>query len=73
MVAAGIEPAAFRFVTQHLNHCATAVRAEECTDRNILFAAHDVYKHNIRLLFYSQHINKNAKYIPNLIVSKKIS
>ena len=22
---AGIEPAAFRFVAQHLNHCATAV------------------------------------------------
>ena len=24
MTTAGIEPAAFRFVAQHLNHCATA-------------------------------------------------
>ena len=26
MTSAGIEPATFRFVEQHLNHCATAVR-----------------------------------------------
>ena len=26
MTLAGIEPATFRFVAQHLNHCATAVR-----------------------------------------------
>ena len=26
MTPAGIEPATFRFVAQHLNHCATAVR-----------------------------------------------
>jgi len=25
MTLAGIEPATFRFVAQHLNHCATAV------------------------------------------------
>jgi len=25
MTPSGIEPATFRFVTQHLNHCATAV------------------------------------------------
>jgi hypothetical protein len=25
MTSAGIEPATFRFVAQHLNHCATAV------------------------------------------------
>ena len=25
MTQAGIEPATFRFVAQHLNHCATAV------------------------------------------------
>ena len=25
VTAAGIEPATFRFVAQHLNHCATAV------------------------------------------------
>jgi len=27
MTPAGIEPATFRFVAQHLNHCATAVPA----------------------------------------------
>ena len=26
LTLAGIEPATFRFVAQHLNHCATAVR-----------------------------------------------
>jgi len=25
MIPSGIEPATFRFVAQHLNHCATAV------------------------------------------------
>jgi len=30
MKPAGIEPATFRFVAQHLNHCATAV-PYECT------------------------------------------
>ena len=29
MTPAGIEPATFRFVEQHLNHCATAVPPEE--------------------------------------------
>jgi len=29
MTPSGIEPATFRFVAQHLNHCATAV---PCTD-----------------------------------------
>ena len=27
MMPAGIEPATFRFVAQHLNHCATALLA----------------------------------------------
>ena len=29
LTPAGIEPATFRFVAQHLNHCATAVPREE--------------------------------------------
>ena len=28
LTPAGVEPAAFRFVVQHLSHCATAVPAE---------------------------------------------
>jgi len=34
LTLAGIEPATFRFVTQHLNHCATAVPEENLRDRN---------------------------------------
>jgi len=30
LTPAGIEPATFRFVSQHLNHCATAVREFMC-------------------------------------------
>ena len=30
MTQVGIEPATFRFVAQHLNHCATAVPSVEC-------------------------------------------
>ena len=29
MTPPGIEPATFRFVAQHLNHCATAVEVEQ--------------------------------------------
>jgi len=31
LTSAGIEPATFRFVAQHLNHCATAVPLCECS------------------------------------------
>jgi len=35
MTPSGIEPATFRFVTQHLNHCATAVSLFEiCNIQN---------------------------------------
>jgi len=30
VIPAGIEPATFRFVAQHLNHCATAVTLGTC-------------------------------------------
>ena len=32
LTPAGIEPATFRFVAQHLNHCATAVPTNKCVD-----------------------------------------
>ena len=35
MTPAGIEPATFRFVSQHLNHCATAVPQGEERKDNI--------------------------------------
>jgi len=34
MTPAGIEPATFRFVVQHLNHCATAVPKMSRTWKN---------------------------------------
>ena len=50
MIPSGIEPANFRFVAQHLNHCTTAVLqmkyyvrklieelpADKCNERNVL-------------------------------------
>ena len=49
MTPAGIEPATFRFVAQHLNHCATAVPTEVkyCLDN-------DVVKH------YTQSLSRNC-------------
>jgi hypothetical protein len=32
MTPAGIEPETFRFVAQHLNHCATAVPPKDCME-----------------------------------------
>ena len=36
MTPAGIEPVTFRFVAQHLNHCATAVPDMPATTQNII-------------------------------------
>ena len=36
MTPAGIEPATFRFVAQHLNHCATAVPTVDIRKFNLL-------------------------------------
>ena len=37
LTSAGIEPATFRFVTQHLNHCATAVPNYKMVQREYFF------------------------------------
>jgi len=37
MTLAGIEPATFRFVAQHLNHCATADQIKEHSIIEIYF------------------------------------
>jgi len=49
LTPAGIEPASFRFVAQHLNHCATAVPENFGTDR--YFAANNTYTTNVATLY----------------------
>ena len=39
LTPAGIEPVTFRFVAQHLNHCATAVPILQCTQINLINTA----------------------------------
>ena len=43
MTPAGIDPATFRFVAQHLNHRATAVRINQYLSHNILSQFHHSY------------------------------
>jgi hypothetical protein len=40
LTPAGIEPATFRFVAQHLNHCATAVPTFPWVHFQICFRSH---------------------------------
>ena len=47
LTPAGIEPATFRFVAQHLNHCATAVHIHHVTVPNT------VGNCNITVLYYN--------------------
>jgi len=49
MTPAGIEPATFRFVAQHLNHCATAVKKNTLPPH---------YKHQMVDIFHgNNHLN----------------
>ena len=59
LIPAGIEPATFRFVAQHLNHCATVVPRRLCGFSLIL---HDVWpewkaetSNDCKLLMVSLH------------------
>jgi len=42
LTPAGIEPATFRFVAQHLNHCATAVPSEYYVHASIQYLTVDI-------------------------------
>jgi len=48
MTPAGIEPATFRFVAQHLNHCATAV-SKFIKNKIVLFAIYIDWRGNKQL------------------------
>ena len=61
---AGIEPAAFRFVAQHLNHCATAVpiamfKMQKC------YSAH-------RLLFYFVQLLQEASAVTDCFITETV-
>ena len=53
MTPAGIEPATFRFVAQHLNHCATAV-PPKVTEYLLLFSAESsrLLSRNLKIKIY---------------------
>jgi len=51
---AGIEPATFRFVAQHLNHCATAVPPFYNSLLNLLLYLHDFHFKVISISSYTQ-------------------
>jgi len=72
MTPSGIEPATFRFVAQHLNHCATAVPSKVIVDKQfhvqkrnalqqLFFFKYKTYLHQIWIsllaLFQIQHRN----------------
>ena len=55
MTPAGIEPATFRFVAKHLNHCATAVQCVGWTEEkspNVILqyscASEQIHKHTAK-------------------------
>jgi len=56
MTPAGIEPATFRFVAQHLNHCATAVPGLLlCWWKNIKICCHTGHILSVHLVWLSVH------------------
>jgi len=57
LTPAGIEPTTFRFVAQHLNHCATAVPDANCT------RGYNSHVETVKLL-----INKNYILITIIII-----
>jgi len=55
LTPAGIEPATFRFLTQHLNHCATAVRSLTINSYHLSKQHLLVGLYNGRGLFYERY------------------
>ena len=51
-LTAGIEPSAFRFVSRHLNHCATAVSAKSGGGHLSLMLNFCVFDYFWSILFY---------------------
>ena len=68
MTPSGIEPATFRFVAQHLNHCATAVPTNNVRTTDILMAVWVRYMGRRDILHFTQLQHEHLVY-PNICVS----
>ena len=53
LTPAGIEPATFQFVAQHLNHCATAVPMSQCRNKKR-------QQHNLNAISKTSHTHATA-------------
>jgi len=66
LTLAGIEPATFRFVAQHLNHCATAVPMDCLMEyKNILWTnKNDILSEWMLMKLYTENTdwNRSIKY-----------
>jgi len=66
----GIEPATFRFVAQHLNHCATAVPM--CVlytfELLILFALSDIFEEEVNMLIITINLIAEDLLISNIYI-----
>ena len=81
MTPAGIKPATFRFVAQHLNHCATAVPTYIPTymcsfEYSVIHMIHtnlsiNKYVTHLCLLASSEDVNKLTKHIKQAFVKGK--
>ena len=60
MTPSGIEPVTFRFVAQHLNHCATTMKAISCIELPVSLCLYIACRLEIRRLVvrppYDMHI-----------------
>jgi len=71
MTPSGIEPVSFRFVAQHLNHCATAVPKHTGTTLNLEGGNICTNRHRIsKVISWSDcsgsHINLCVRLLPNV-------
>ena len=74
MTPTGIEPATFRFVAQHLNHCAAAVHCNATERRKYvyMYAYVRAYRPHITLnIVFCAHLKRNAKLERALFLNAK--
>ena len=71
LTLAGIEPATFRFVAQHLNHCATAVpEMYSIYQKSYRYSPNYIYYVTNRLLFHYSDVLEVRISITNSFYSR---